>query len=107
MRKPSKAMRAAFAREITALFAAEGAVKVDDVFHTLELQTIVGVLQIRVDGDWLTVFGRFVDIEAAREIVDINPHSGKWNHHYAHWMSVPDAVENLKREISRLKVVSV
>lgn len=55
-----------------------------DVFT---LTTIVGPLTLTtwspsIGGNYLTVFGRFEDIEAARELCDINPHSGKWNHHY-------------------------
>jgi hypothetical protein len=42
-----------------------------------------------------TVFGRFTDPTAARGLVDCNPHSGKWNHHYFNGWTVNEAIENL------------
>jgi hypothetical protein len=36
----------------------------------------------RADHDSPWIAGRFDDVEAARKLVDSNPYSGKWNHHY-------------------------
>jgi hypothetical protein len=49
-----------------------------------------------------TVFGRFDDPQAARQIVDCNRFSGKWNHHYFDGWTVETAIEDLA---ARLRTV--
>lgn len=85
----------------------EGAVAIPHgSFGTIyALQTIVGTLTLHICvSGYLTVFSKFnrrEDIEAAREILDINPHSGKWNHHFG-IMPVDKAIAEFKHQIARI-----
>ncbi len=49
-----------------------------------------------------TVFGRFDDPKAARQLVDSNPFNGKWNHHYFVNWSVETALADLELELKRI-----
>jgi hypothetical protein len=90
-----KKERERFVKKATQLLLDLGAEQVGDDFT---LQTKAGKLALHVtenmtDGPG-TVFGRFDDPKAARGIVDCNPHSGKWNHHFFAG-TVEAAIENL------------
>ena len=70
------------------------------------LETKAGRLRLHPDshddmglGD---VFGRFDAPEAARHLVDCNPFSGKWNHHYFDGWTIETAIDDLT---SRLRKV--
>jgi len=49
-----------------------------------------------------TVFGRFDEPEAARRLVDCNPFSGKWNHHYFGGWTVESAIADLSAEFGKV-----
>ncbi len=49
-----------------------------------------------------SVFTRFADPKAARRIVDCNPFSGKWNHHFFVNWSVETALADLELELKRI-----
>ena len=104
--KMTKKEMADFNGQVKAFLLAEGATVRPDTgaMFDFELNTIVGKLRLFLyDGDsgYMTVFGRFDDIEAAKKLCDINPHSGKWNHHYG-VVDVDDAVSDFKRKIAAL-----
>lgn len=65
----------------------KGAVPTPDGFYELQLQTTVGLLRMSFsEGDNLaSVFGRFDEPERAVTLIgrhNMNPFSGKWNHHW-------------------------
>ncbi len=70
------------------------------------LQTRPGMLTLHPTanfGDGLgTVFTRFDDPQAARQLVDCNPYSGKWNFHYFDGWTVEAAIHDLA---ARLRMV--
>ncbi len=49
-----------------------------------------------------TVFGRFDDPQAARRLVDCNPFSGKWNHHYFGGWTAETAIADLSAELRKV-----
>jgi hypothetical protein len=49
-----------------------------------------------------TVFSRFDDPEAARQLVDCNRFSGKWNHHYFNGWTVESAIADLSAQLRRV-----
>lgn len=70
------------------------------------LQTKAGRLTLRPTENMTeglgTVFGRFDDPEAARQLVDCNPYSGKWNHHYFNGWTVETAIQDLAFWLGKL-----
>lgn len=87
MKKPKKADRLAFTKGAQELIERFGAVRNASEFPLYEysLQTRAGVLQITVyDSDvslgWVAC--RFDDPKQARQFVDCNQFTGKWNHHF-------------------------
>ena len=46
-----------------------------------------------------TVFTRFDDPQAARQLVDCNPFSGKWNFHYFDGWTVETAIDDLSAQL--------
>jgi len=70
------------------------------------LETRVGRLSLHPDENQTiglgTVFARFDNPDAARQLVDCNPFSGKWNFHYFNGWTVETAIGNL---LSRLQDV--
>ena len=67
------------------------------------LQTRVGRLTLRPivsQGDGLgTVWGRFDDLQAARELVPCSPFNGEWFHHYFGRWTVETALADLLAEL--------
>ncbi len=67
--------------------------------ESFELVTKAGRLVLKLDKtDTIllgTVFSRFDDEKAAKQLVDCNPFSGKWNFHYDN-VTVDDAIQNLE-----------
>ena len=49
-----------------------------------------------------TVFGRFDDSEAARQIADCNRFSGKWNRHYFEGWTVETAIDDLAARLRKV-----
>lgn len=68
------------------------------------LQTKAGRLKLHpsdYEGESLgTVFARFDDPQAAMRLVDCNPFSGKWNHHYFDGWTVETAIDDLSAQLS-------
>ena len=89
----TKKQRQLFLSKVTALLLSLGAEQSDDHFT---LQTKAGKLTLHPDENKTvgpgTVFTRFDDPQAARQFVDCNPFSGKWNHHYFDGWDVETAV---------------
>ena len=82
-----------FVEKVTALLLELGAEQVEDRFI---LQTKVGELSLRPEPNravgLATVFTRFDNPQAARQFVQCNPFSGKWNHHYFDGWTVETAL---------------
>ena len=91
--------RERFVKEATQLLIDLGATQ-DETggFIRFTLQTKAGLLWLLVTENTTkgpgTVFTRFDDPKAARELVDCNPYSGKWNRGDFEG-SVEQAIENL------------
>ncbi len=70
------------------------------------LQTKAGRLKLHpseYEGEELgTVFARFDDPQAARQFVDCNRFSGKWNHHYFDGWTVETAIDDLACQLQKV-----
>ena len=71
-------------QEVYPFLESIGAEQVENLFdadgRSYALQTTVGRLVLNIAGD--TIFSRFDDEKAASaRLYDVNPYSGKWNHH--------------------------
>jgi len=90
-----------WAKRANELIESLGAVAVDEHYPWC-LTTKAGPLFLRVEANPLrnhgpgTVFTRFACPPAAKVVVDCNPHSGKWNHHYCKQWTGPQALDDLK-----------
>ncbi len=90
-----------WAKQANELIESLGAEPVDD-HYPWRLKTKAGMLSLRVEANALrnngpgTVFTRFDSPSDAEQVVDCNPFSGKWNHHYFDMWTGPQALENLK-----------
>jgi hypothetical protein len=85
-----------FFKQVGQLLVSLGAEQQGEEFT---LQTKAGRLMLhptenKTDGPG-TVFGRFDDPKAARQFVDCNAFSGKWNHHYFDGWSLETAIADL------------
>ncbi len=93
-----KQERERFVKQATQLLFDLGAQQSEWLGYEFAIQTKVGLLHLRVTENTTqgpgTVFTRFDDPEAARELVDCNPASGKWNHFYFDG-TVEEAINNL------------
>ena len=89
----SKKPRQQFIAKATALLLDLGAKARDFDFA---LQTKAGLLKLHPTENLVeglgTVFTRFEDPNTAKELVDCNPCSGKWNHHFFAGWSVDSAL---------------
>ena len=76
-----------------------GAKPVDE-WYPWRLETKAGPLSIRVDEEVAsvigTVYARFDSPLDGKELVDCNPHSGKWNRHYFDGWTVESALADLE-----------
>lgn len=88
-----KRERERFVKKVTALLLELGAEQVEDRFV---LQTRAGELRLRPEPNrtigLATVFTRFDNPQAARQLVACNPFSGKWNFHYFDGWTVETAL---------------
>lgn len=100
-----KKKRLRFVSKVKGLLLSLGAEEHDDdqfVLHTKAGRLILHPVEnIGIEGPG-TVFGRFDDPKAARQFVDCNPFSGKWNHHYFGGTTVKKAVADLEAELRRV-----
>ena len=96
----SKKQRERFVANAKALLLGLAARQKEDEFI---MQTRVGRLTLHPvehgKEELGTVFARFEDPEAAHEIVDCNPFSGKWNHHYFGGWTVETAISDLSAQL--------
>ena len=92
-----------FLASVVALLLSLGAQQDDDHFI---LQTKAGRLTFFPDisgrDELGTVFARFDDPKAARQLVECNPHSGKWNHHYFDGWTVETATDDFTARLRRV-----
>ena len=70
------------------------------------MPTKAGILRLHPDDHQTeglgTVFTRFDDPQAARQLVNCNPHSGKWNHHYFGGWTVEATLTDLSTQLRRI-----
>lgn len=98
MRKPERERWAKQANDLIEGLGAEPG----DESYPWRLKTKVGMLSLRVEANVLrndgpgTVFTRFDSPSDAEQVVDCNPYSGKWNHHYFDMWTGPQAIGDLK-----------
>jgi hypothetical protein len=94
-----KSERQRFVKKATQLLLDLGAKQDGGEVYPFTLQTKAGRLLLHPDADQLdglgTVFTCFDDPQAARQLVDCNRFSGKWNHHYFDGWTVETAIDNL------------
>jgi hypothetical protein len=76
------ANRAWFKAEVTRRLLALGANRNQGGLYDYTVATVAGILHVTVYDNWIAC--RFEEPERAKAISDtrLNPHSGKWNHHY-------------------------
>lgn len=90
--------RERFVKEATQLLLSLGAKEEEGSGYPLTLQTKAGLLRLQVTENTTsgpgTVFTRFDNPKAARELVDCNEFSGKWNHYFFEG-TVEYAIESL------------
>ena len=90
--------RERFVKQATQLLMDLGATQEEGGAYSFALQTKAGRLRLHVTENTTkgpgSVFTRFADPKAAREFVDCNPASGKWNHFYFEG-TVEAAIDNL------------
>ena len=101
-----KKERERFVKNATQLLLDLGAEQDGGEMYRFSLQTKAGTLRLhvtenRTDGPG-TVFTRFDDPEAARKLLDCNPYSGKWNHHYFGDWSVDTAIYDLSVQLKKM-----
>lgn len=120
--------RRRFAKSVIELMTALGAERLpDDWCLAWQISTPIGVLRLSVHkepsrGDDYdpSVFGRFEDVAAAKAAgrqvdglsVDLcggnlNPYSGKWNHHYWGAWTAADALVHFERNLRRVLAIEL
>jgi hypothetical protein len=94
-----------FRIQADALIESLGAKPVDE-WYPWRLKTKAGPLSLRVDEEVAsvigTVFTRFDSPPDAEELVDCNPYSGKWNHHYFDGWTVESALRDLSHQLRKV-----
>lgn len=98
-----KKERERFVTKVNELLLNLGAEQQEDRFV---LQTRAGGLTLHPTENTTeglgTVFTRFDDPQAARQLVDCNPYSGKWNHHYFGGWTVETATDDLSAQLKKV-----
>ena len=101
-----KKERQRFVKQAVQLLLSLGAKQDGSETYRFTLQTKAGVLRLHPDENRTsgpgTVFTRFDDPQAARQIVDCNKFSGKWNHHYFDPWDVETAIADLSYWLSKV-----
>jgi hypothetical protein len=106
MRKAEK-QRQQFLAKVLQLLQSVGAVETDSTYR-LTLETKAGRLALHPDQNETTglgtVFTRFDDPQRAVALLgqSVNPHSGKWNHHYFDAWTVKSALADFEFQIRRV-----
>ena len=94
-----KTERQRFVRKVTELLLSLGAKQDGSEAYRFTLQTKAGCLRLHPDENRTTgpgtLYGCFDNPQAARQIVDCNQFSGKWNHHYFDPWDVETAIIDL------------
>jgi hypothetical protein len=99
----AKRDRERFERQIFALLEEKGATRTPDQVYDWELPTSLGILRIRAYAHDCCRMGpgnvmcRFDEPKRAKEVVDCNPYSGKWNHHFTQAWTAKEAVATMRR----------
>jgi len=69
-----------------------------------DLKTNAGTLRVMYNQDGGDIFGRFEDVDRAKECVyAVNPYSGKWNHHHVNNETADVAFAAWKRDLEMVK----
>lgn len=102
----AKKQRQQFLKKVTQLLLSLGAKQDGSEAYRFTLQTKVGCLHLHPDENQTTglgtLFTRFDDPQAARQIVDCNQFSGKWNHHYFDPWDVDTAIADLTYSLGKV-----
>jgi hypothetical protein len=100
-----KRKRLRFVKGVKELLLSLGAEEHDDDQFVLQTKagrlTLHPVENVGIEGPG-TVFGCFDDPKAARQFVDCNPSSGKWNHHYFGGTTMEAALADLEFQLRRV-----
>lgn len=98
-----KRLRERFVQEIKRLLVQAGAEPIGEDFV---LQTKAGRLTLRPSENRSeglgTVFCRFDDPQTAKELVDCNPYSGKWNFHFFNGWSLAAALHHFAFSLAKV-----
>jgi hypothetical protein len=95
----TKKERQGFVRKVVELLLSLGAKENEGKLYRFSLQTKAGCLNLTPEENRTlglgTLFTRFDDPATARQIVDCNKYSGKWNHHYFDGWTIETAIADL------------
>lgn len=98
-----KRQRQQFIARVTALLLDLGAEPLDYEFI---LETKAGRLKLHPTENMVeglgTLFGRFDDPQAARQMVACNPFSGKWNFHFFSGWTVESALHEITFQLRKV-----
>jgi len=98
-----KKQRQQFITRVAAMLIGLGAESLD---YEFVLQTKVGRLKLHPTENMAeglgTVFTRFDDPQAARQLVGCNPHSGKWNFHFFSGWTVEAAIREIAVQLNKV-----
>jgi hypothetical protein len=101
-----KTERQRFVKKVVELLLSLGAKQDGGEAYRFTLQTKAGGLRLHPDPDQLdglgTVFTCFDDPQAARQLVDCNRFSGKWNHHYFDGWDTDTALADLSISLGKV-----
>src|SRR5271165_3088307 len=102
-KRAPKKHRQQFIARVAAMLIGLGAESLD---YEFVLQTKVGRLKLHPTQNMTeglgTVFTRFDDPQAARQLVACNPHSGKWNFHFFDGWTVEAAIQELAFQLNKV-----
>ena len=102
-----KKQRQLFTAKVIQLLLDAGAKQDNGEVYPLTLHTKAGRLVLHVTENMTeglgTLFARFDDPQAARQLVGCNPYSGKWNFHCFD-RDVDSAIEEIARQLQRVLV---
>ena len=103
-----KKERQRFVKQAVQLLLSLGAKQDGSEAYRFTLQTKAGCLHLHPDenrtGGPGTLFTRFDDPQAARQLVDCNQFSGKWNHHYFDGWDVDTAIADLTYWLNKVNL---
>jgi hypothetical protein len=98
--------RQQFVKQVIQLLQSLGAKENEGELYRFIIQTKAGSLHLTPEANTTiglgTLFTRFDDPTAARQIVDCNKFSGKWNHHYFDGWTVETAIADLNYWLGKI-----